>query len=204
MADAASGRVATPRKTRLSAADRRMRIEDAAIACMARGGIRAFTVDQVMAEAGVSRGLIAHHFGSMERLLAAVYARMYHDWMAVILAPRPGLGPLEAVVEALVSPDLFRREVHQVWLTLWGEIATNHTLRAEHLRLYADYRTILAQRLDEAAAARGRNIDAGPIAAAFICLMDGIGVQRCVEPALLPEDAARAACWAFLRPHVGG
>jgi hypothetical protein len=121
-----------------------------------------------------------------------------------MMAPRPGLGPLEAVVEALVSPDLFRREVHQVWLTLWGEIATNPALRAEHLRLYGDYRASLARTLAAAAAANGRSIDAGPVAAAFICLMDGIGVQRCVEPALLPEEAARAACWAFLRPHVGG
>ncbi len=193
-----------PRNTRLSPADRRARIEDAACACMARGGIRAFTVDQVVAEAGVSRGLIAHHFGSMDGLLVAVYARMYREWITVIKAPRPGLSPLAAIIEAVVSPELFRREVHNIWLTLWGEIANNPVLRDEHRRLYGDYRATIAGALRETAAANGRVVDAEPVAAAFICLIDGFGVQRCVEPALLSEDDARAAAWAFLVPHVGG
>ena len=193
-----------PRKTRLPPADRRAHIEDAACACMARGGIRAFTVDQVVARAGVSRGLIAHHFGSMDGLLVAVYARMYREWIAVIEAPRPGLTRLQAVIEALVSPDLFNRDVLNIWLTLWGEIANNPVLRAEHRQLYGDYRATIASALRETAAANGRVVDAEPVAAAFICLIDGFGVQRCVEPALLSEDDARAACWAFLAPHVGG
>ena len=193
-----------PRKTRLPPADRRAHIEDAACACMARGGIRAFTVDQVVAQAGVSRGLIAHHFGSMDGLLVAVYARMYREWIAVIEAPRPGLTRLQAVIEALVSPDLFRREVQIIWLTLWGEIANNPTLRDEHRKLYGDYRATIAGALRETAAANGREIDAETVAAGFICLIDGFGVQRCVEPALLTEADARAAAWAFLWPHVGG
>ena len=41
------------------------------------------------------------------------------------------------------------------------------------------------------------------VASAFICLIDGMGVQRVVEPALLSEADARAACWAFLTPHIG-
>ena len=170
---------------------------------MARGGIRAFTVDRVVAEAGVSRGLIAHHFGSMDGLLVAVYARMYREWIAVIEAPRPGLSRLEATIEALVSPELFSRDVLNIWLTLWGEIANNPVLRDEHRKLYGDYRAIIAAALCETAAANGRTIDADPVAAAFICLIDGFGVQRCVEPALLSEADARAACWAYLAPHVG-
>jgi TetR/AcrR family transcriptional repressor of bet genes len=192
-----------PRKTRLSPADRRAHIEDAACACMARGGIRAFTVDQVVAQAGVSRGLITHHFGSMDGLLLAVYSRMFREWLAVIEAPRPGLTRLEAIIEALVSPDLFRREVQIIWLTLWGEITNNPVLRDEHRKLYGDYRSTIAAALRETATTNGRTVDAEVVAAAFICLIDGFGVQRCVEPALLSEDDARAACWAFLTPHVG-
>lgn len=195
---------ATKRKARLSPADRRALLEDAARTCMARGGIREFTVDKVAAEAGVSRGLITHHFGSMDGLLVAVYQRMYREWIEVFDAPRPGLSRIEAMVEALVSPDLFNRDVLNIWLTLWGEIANNAVLRAAHRNLYGDYRAMIMAALDEAAAANGRQIEAGTVAAAFICLIDGFGVQRCVEPALLTEADARAACWAFLRPHIGG
>ena len=193
-----------PRKQRLSPADRRAHIEDAACACMARGGIRAFTVDQVVAEACVSRGLIAHHFGSMDGLLVAVYARMYRDWIAVIEAPRPGLTRLQAMIEALVSPALFNRDVLNIWLTLWGEIANNPTLRDEHRKLYGTYRATVATALREVAAANGRAVDAETVAAAFICMTDGMAVQRCVEPDLMTEADARSACRAFLSPHVGG
>jgi len=191
------------RKLRLSPAERRSLLEDAACACIARGGIRDFTVDKVVAEAGVSRGLITHHFGSMDGLLAAVYSRMYHDWLTVMATPRPGLSRIEAMIEALVSPALFGREVLKIWLTLWGEIAINPVLRDTHRQLYGDYRASIMLALSEAAHANGRQIDAETVATAFICLIDGFGVQRCVEPALLSEEEARAACWAFLRPYIG-
>ena len=193
---------APPKKARLSAEDRRALLEDAARTCMARGGIREFTVDKIVAEAGVSRGLITHHYGSMDGLLVAVYSRMYGEWIAAISAPRPGLSRLEALVEALVSPDLFDRDVLNVWLTLWGEIANNPVLRAEHRARYSDYRDSIAAALRETA--QDPQLDADTVATAFICLIDGLGVQRCVEPALLSEAKARAACWALLAPYLPG
>jgi len=168
---------------------------------MARGGIRAFTVDKVVAEAGVSRGLITHHFGSMDGLLVAVYSRMYGEWIAAISAQRPGLSRLEALIDALVSPALFSRDVLNIWLTLWGEIVNNPVLRAEHRARYSEYRATIAAILRETAPDHP-DFDADTVATAFICLIDGLGVQRCVEPALLSEPAARAACWALLAPHV--
>lgn len=197
MADAAK------RKVRLSPSDRKALLEDAARACMARGGIREFTVDRIVAEAGVSRGLITHHFGSMDGLLVAVYARMYREWIEAIMEPRPGFTRLEAIIEALVSPRLFSRDTSNVWLTLWGEIANNPVLREAHRTLYSEYRSTIAEALAEAAAANGREIDAERVASTLICLIDGFGVQRCVEPSLLTEDDARSSCWAFLRPLVG-
>jgi TetR/AcrR family transcriptional repressor of bet genes len=192
----------TRKKVRLSAEDRRALLEDAARACIARGGLRDFTVDKIVAEAGVSRGLITHHFGSMDGLLVAVYSRMYDEWLAAISAPRPGLAPINALVEALVSPALFSRDVLNVWLTLWGEIATNPVLRAEHRARYGEYRETIVAALRNAAPP-GSSIDVDAVASAFVCLVDGIGVQRCIDPDRLPEAAARSACWALLSPYLG-
>lgn len=191
-------RPAPPRgRARLAAGDRRALLEEAALACLARGGIRAFTVDRIIAEAGVSRGLITHHFGSMEGLLAAVYARVYGDWIAALTAPRPGLSRLDALIEALVSPALYDRDTLAVWLALWGEIAANPALGAEHRASLGRYRAIvlaaLAEDRPDMPAA-----DLETLATAFICLIDGIAVQRCADPDRFPPDAARAACRAFL------
>lgn len=189
------------KKTRLSATDRRALLEDAACACMARGGIREFTVDRITAEAGVSRGLITHHFGSIDGLLVAVYGRIFDEWMAAVSTPRPGLDPLEALVEALVSPAAFSRDVMKIWLTLWGEIANNPALRAEHRARYSHYREGIVSAL-RAAQPGEPEFDADMVATAFICLVDGLGVQRCVEPDLMSEATARAACWALLSPYL--
>jgi AcrR family transcriptional regulator len=204
--EAGAARSAGPRqrwRARLSPQDRRAQIEAAAVACIAGGGIRAFTVDRVAAEAGVSRALIIHHFGSMEGLLAAVYARLYRDWIAAFDAPRPGLLRLAAMVEALVSPMLLSVETQVVWLTLWGEFARNPALRAEHRRQYGPYHARVAAAIGEAARANGRAVDAAAVATAFICLVDGFAAQLAVDPGRMTAAAAREACWTLLEPHVG-
>ena len=46
------------RYVRLTPAERRSALIEAALACIAEGGIRAFTVDRICEKAQVSRGLI--------------------------------------------------------------------------------------------------------------------------------------------------
>ena len=60
---------------------------DAGLACLARGGITAFTIDNICREANASRGLVTHHFGSKDGLLAACYSQMY-DRLTAALQPR--------------------------------------------------------------------------------------------------------------------
>lgn len=196
---------APARKSRLPPEARRSLLEDAARDCIARGGLRDFTVDKVCARAGVSRGLVIHHFGSMDGLLVSLYTRIYRDWIAALAAPRPGFSRIEALVEALVSPPLFDPEALAVWLALWAEVAANPRLRAAHRQLYGDYRATVAAAIAEAAAQAGRDrpVDTEALAEAFICMADGLAVQRCVEPALLPETRARAICRTLLAPLVG-
>lgn len=49
----------------------RARLRDAAMAVVAEQGMQGFSARKVAARAGVSPGLVAHHFGSMDGLLAA-------------------------------------------------------------------------------------------------------------------------------------
>ena len=194
---------AGPKYSRLTSLSRRAALEEAALVCMARGGILEFTIDKVCRQAGVSRGLITHHFQSKDGLLVAVYANIYAKSMAAIDAPRPGLARIAAMIEASFAPDMFSREVLNIWLTLWGEIANNPVLQAEHRRQYATYVADVTAAIDELAAARALTVDAAALARAFIALVDGLGLQRCIEPRLMQPEAAKAACYALLEPHLG-
>ena len=71
-----------PRFARVEADLRRQMLIDAAIRCLAEGGIAAFTVDRISREAKVSRGLINHHFNGISGLLIEVYEAMTQSMLA--------------------------------------------------------------------------------------------------------------------------
>lgn len=81
------------------------RIRDAAIECIAEHGVAATTARKVADTAGVSPGLVIHHFGSMDGLrstcdayVAAVIRRYKQEAMSV--------GPNLDVLAALRNPEM--------------------------------------------------------------------------------------------------
>ena len=198
----------TRRYSRLKAADRRRLLIEAAIACLGEGGMSAFTVDRICRAAGVSRGLINHHFDSKDALLAAVYETMTEpraETLQSTLAD-PASRPedrLAAIIRLSFAPDAFDVTQTRVWLALWGEVSTNRALQAAHRQRYALYRNGLARNIAEIAAARGRSVEAEPLAIALIALIDGLWLECCLDPSLLAPEDAIAACYALLAPRIG-
>lgn len=181
------------RFVRLSGDDRRAALIEAALACIAEGEIAAFTVDRICLRAGVSRGLVTHHFGSMNALLAAAYSHIY----ARSLPPCSDIAPL---IDHLFSPAQFNRDTLNIWLTLWSEISNNPDLRRAHHAQYADYLAMVANALTRAAPSLS---NATALARALICLVDGLGLQHCIDPDSMPPARARQACLDLLAPHIG-
>jgi AcrR family transcriptional regulator len=186
---------------RLSSEDRRAQLMDVALAGLAKGGIQEFTVDRICAAAGVSRGLILHHFGSMAGLLAAVYARLYRETTPDLTA-LPAETRIDALIEGTFAPKAFKRETLNAWVALWGQIANTPALRDEHRRQYQAYLDAVTEALAALATTKGRTIDARPLAKSLICLIDGLCLQHCLDPEAMPAEAAKEACRAFLAPHL--
>jgi AcrR family transcriptional regulator len=61
----------------------RQRILDAAGQCFAASGYAKTTVEEVASRAGVSKGLVHHHFGTKARILEAVLERTLAKWDAL-------------------------------------------------------------------------------------------------------------------------
>ncbi len=195
-------RASAPRFTRMTSEDRRAQLMDVALAGLARGGIQEFTVDRICQAAGVSRGLILHHFGSMGGLLAAVYARLYRE-TTPNLASLPTNARLEALIEGTFAPKAFNRDTLNAWVALWGQIANTPKLREEHRRQYAAYVEDVSAAIAALSSTPGGALEARPLAKALICLIDGLCLQHCLDPAAMPAETAKAACRAFLAPHLG-
>lgn len=79
------------------------RIRDAAIVCISEHGVTATTARKVATTAGVSPGLVIHHFGSMEGLRAACdefVASTIEQQKLGVMSSGPGLDVLAALRQA--------------------------------------------------------------------------------------------------------
>jgi TetR/AcrR family transcriptional repressor of bet genes len=192
------------RYRRVSAEERRARLVEAGIACLARAGIQGFTIDNICREAGTSRGLISHHFGSKDALLAAVYATVYDKALRNLEALDSGAVEIETLIDTILSDAFLNPDYLNVWLALWAEIAVNPVLKAEHRKHYALYRETIAGAISAIAKSQGATVDSYEIATALISLVDGLWLEQSIDSRMLPSRRARELCLYFLETALGG
>jgi len=185
---------AAPRFERISPDERRARLIEASIACLAKGGIQGFTVDNICREAGTSRGLITHHFGSKNALLAASYAAIYGRVLENLARADNVPETLDDLVELIFSDSFLSRDYLNVWLALWGEIAVNPALQVEHRKNYALYRERIARAISAFARARGVTVDSYDVATILISLVDGLWLEQCIDQSVLSLARAKDLC----------
>src|SRR5215813_8179852 len=119
-------RKSAPRFRREAPEKRRAELIQAAIRCLAEGGMSAFKMERIAAEAGVSLGLLSHYFTSKNELLTEVYqAALYEDvhrTIAELNDPQAPGSPAERLCrildDAIIHPDYLRPANLNVWLAL--------------------------------------------------------------------------------------
>jgi AcrR family transcriptional regulator len=198
----------SPRFQRKAASERRAELIEAAIACLAEGGLSAFTIDTICRRAGVSRGLVNHHFDGKGDLLARAYEHMMAEQTMRLNAcmNEPDLSPeerLSRVIGASIGAGVSDRAHLRAWLAIWGEVATDPALQAVHRASYAAYRSTVRRAIEGVAGKRGRTVDADTVAAMLIALIDGLWLEWCLDTGVLSLEAAKAACLRVLEPHLG-
>jgi AcrR family transcriptional regulator len=196
-----------PRFARVEADLRRQMLIDAAIRCLAEGGLAAFTVDRISREAKVSRGLINHHFNGISGLLIEVYEAMTQSMLAAGRETLSFEGTAEerlaAVIETMFDPPMFSKSSLRAWLALWGEVATNPRLKASHRKSYDAYRKAIGDALAEIAQLRKVKIDGEALAMTVIALIDGLWIEWCLDSSVVNRDSARAAVYDLLEARLG-
>lgn len=193
-----------PRFRRYAAEERAAMLVQAGLDCLAEGGITAFTVDNICRRADASRGLIAHHFGGKDGLLAAVYEAAYQPMLRQIDPPdRDTPLPLRELLSVMFDAESHSQSSLNIWLALWGEVAVNPDLRAAHRHNYGRYRAIVELAIEDHAHARNLRIDAGALATTVIALVDGQWLEQCIDPEGFDAARAQAACLTLLEPLLG-
>lgn len=190
-----------PKFKRLAPEARASELVQAGLRVLSRGGITAFTIDNICKAAGASRGLVGHYFGGKDGLLAACYAAAYAPLMRAVAQDRSPLS-LTELIEELLGDSHLSTEDMTIWLALWGEIAINPVLRAEHLRHYRTYRAAIAQATARHFGRDRPDATDDTLAIALIALLDGIWLESSIAPSEMSRDRARAAVEVLLRGAV--
>jgi TetR/AcrR family transcriptional regulator, transcriptional repressor of bet genes len=197
----AAARAAAPKFRRIARAERREALIAATLRCLRRYGHEGASVRRISAEAGVSMGLINHHFAGSASLIAAAYESLSvalieatrRDAAAALgLTPRARLGRFFEVSFApeAIEPGLFR-----IWLVFWSMVAHAPEIRAVHQRTGEQHRAVLAALL--AALRRTPGVPPfrlAPAAVGLAALMDGLWVHLSLNPADPTAPAAVALC----------
>ena len=175
--------------------DRRRQLGEAALRCIRRHGNAGVSVRQIAAEAGVTQGLITHHFGEINELVAYAFDIMSEGLLkeilsAVEVAEAAPQARLEAFITASFSPLLMDREVLSVWVVFWGLILHSPRMSSSQQHEYGDYVQTVEELIASLAKDEGFAVaDIRLTAKAFTALMDGLWLAWCLNPdAFSPQD----------------
>jgi AcrR family transcriptional regulator len=185
---------------RKSADDRRRELIAAGIACLGKGGMAAFTIDQICRQAGISRGLINHHFNTKDELLSCIYAEMTDH----LVQDHDGLigGDLLAQIIATSFDEAsFNRSNMRAWLAIWGQVPSNPALSKMHQQRYDSYKERIKTALRQSSASASADTATDSVARQLIALIDGLWLEYCLHSNSLSLAAARADCYLFLAAY---
>lgn len=116
--------VTPPNRKTLQSQDTRKRLIEAAAKLFAERGYSNSSVAAIGDAAGVSRGLINHHFGSKENLLYEVIAEILGEWnelMVPAVAGTRGIETLHAILDSFMEFAEQRRERAQLLFRLMAQ-----------------------------------------------------------------------------------
>ena len=159
-----------PAYSRVEPDERRQSLIAAAMRVLARDGAHGASVRAIALEGGVSPGLVTHHFGGVDALIAATYAQVGDQVGAALDAAVAAAGNdprarLRAYVAASFAPPIADRALLATWIAFWGLVIARSDVAALHDEQYARFRDGLGALLADcglAPAARRRAAIARP------------------------------------------
>jgi TetR/AcrR family transcriptional repressor of bet genes len=192
----------TPHFSRELAEVRRTALVEAALESLAARGLGAVSVRDVAARAGVSPGLLRHHFGGFANLLAEAYratvARVEANIdEAVAAAGDDPAKRMRAFLEASFQPTIVDRDLLSAWLGFWGLVRSDAAAAAVHAETFRAYRGRIEVLLSDLARSRDAAVDARLGAIGLSAMLDGMWLELCLDPSTFtPAEAVEiAAAW---------
>ncbi len=187
---------------------RRRRLLDAAIRAVARHDIHGATVERICAEAGASRGLIAHYFDSKEALLLAALEEWYRQSIAIksTIAANTDLtaeARLRLVAHSSFTPPTYRWEMAAAWQAFTNASRYHPDFARPIRRTCCRVTAIVRELFEGAAQERGIEIVAAQCALGLYILDDGLWNSLATGKDRLTRKSAQALCDRYIDGCLG-
>lgn len=205
-----AGKRHVPKFHRAAPAVRREALVDATLRCLKQFGHEGVSVRRISAAAGVSIGLINHHFPSKSSLIAETYETLALSLQTSLRqqAENRAVSPRERLRDffrASFAPEILDPQLFNVWVVFWSMVAHSPEIRAVHDRTYGKYRSILESLLGELVlSGEAPPFRLRPAAIALSALLDGLWVELSLSPTTFKPREAIALCEDWINALCSG
>lgn len=184
--------------------DRRQALIEATLVCLGREGHAGLSIRKISKEAGISVGLINHHYANKDALVGHAYEHLSHILLDTVRAQVAAAGPdprarLSACFHGIFSSSALDRSTLRTWVVFWGMIDHSEAISEAHDRTYAIYRGLLETLLRDIAIGRkAPSVDVRLAAIGLSAMLDGLWLELSLNPTTFARDEAIMLCegWA--------
>jgi AcrR family transcriptional regulator len=186
--------------------ERRKQIMDAALTCFARKGYHKTTMDDIVAESGLSKGTLYWYFRSKDELFFSLvnsfFLEMRHDIDVITEQHTSASDKLGALGLEFVSFFAEVTEFLNVFFEFWMQSALNEQLNQLFHNMLVQYREEIAGIIYEGIeAGEFQEVDAKQLAWAVMAVYDGLWFYKMLAA---DEVDLEKANQAFLDTLLGG
>jgi AcrR family transcriptional regulator len=191
-----------PKNRRAEPDERRDLLVAATLRFLARDGHAGISVRRIATEAGVSVGLLNHHFGSIDALIADTYQKIASELTTALLHEIAQAGTpaekLDAFLVGSFSSRVMDPQLLGVWVVFWSLIRHSEHVSQSHEKSYRAYLDLLRQLLGDLAVSEGFVIHDTRLAAIGLsAMLDGLWIEWCLNPeTFTPANGLHICrCW---------
>ncbi len=197
---------ATPPESgaRLSPDKRRIALIDATLRCIIKEGHAGLSLRKVCQEAGVSAGLVTHHFAGKEELLTEAYRYLTRDIYSRInqsleqACDPSALNQLRLFIDVSFRRPVLDEDYLMIWLVFWGLSKQKPAIAALRNEVNNKVIKTLEKLMTEAVGELSiDDVNIRLAATGLSALMDGLWLEWSLNPSnFSPDEAAKICqCW---------
>ncbi len=200
----------TPKFRRQAPDARKKDLIDATIRCLEKKGSDGLSVRSISAEAGISVGLINHHYPSKDDLIADAYEKLATDILQNVVnivaetdgSPRE---KMSAFFKAYFSSIVLDQKFLRIWIVFWYMSDKSEKVRLSHDKTNAGFRQqieLMLRDLDELPEAPNFNYRLAAIGLSG--MLDGLWLEWCLNPEIFAPEEGLMLCEGWVDGLMAG